>query len=63
MAELRSGNDMTADMMAELQDAWNDTPGHARYRANKVIMSGMLGAVKDMPLNRKAKPSVTRRSK
>ena len=61
MAELRSGDDMSADMMAELQDAWNETPGHARYRANKVIMSGMLGAVKDMPLTRKPKPTTTRR--
>lgn len=63
MAELRSGDDISAAMWEELKAAWEDTPGRARYRANRQIMSGMLATVKDQPLTRRPKPNVTRRSR
>lgn len=60
LAELRTGNDLSQDMMEELQAAWAETSGRSRYRANRRIMGGVL-RVQDMELTRRRKPNVTRR--
>ena len=64
LAELRSGEDIGNEMMAELQDAWEETHGRGRFRAQSRIMRGVLGAVKDMPMEpRRPKPDVRRRGR
>ena len=60
-AELRSGTDISRELMDELKAAWEETRGATRYRANRRIMSGMLAEVKDQPLTRRQKPDVRRR--
>jgi hypothetical protein len=61
MAELRGGIDISRELMDELKAAWEQTPGRLRYTANRRMMSGVLAAVKDAPLTRKAKPTLQRR--
>jgi hypothetical protein len=63
LAELRSGEDISKDLMEELKAAWEGTSGSARYRANRRIMSGMLANVKDQPLSVKPKPDIRRRTR
>ena len=52
MAELRSGQGISSELMDELSAQWEQTPGRDRYRAQRMIMGPLLGGIKDMPLNR-----------
>lgn len=50
MAELRSGKDLTTALMEKYQEGWGELGGRARYAAQRKMLSGVLGNVKNMNL-------------
>jgi hypothetical protein len=50
MAELRSGRDLTTELMEEYQDSWGELSGKMRYKTQRKMMSGLMSEVKNMDL-------------